>query len=148
MQEEVGKLSHCLIAESDQFIAKLLLRYAEGSELVCVRAKIGEDVVSLARELRPVVIIIDAEFPGDLVGWEIIRNLKAGDDTRHIALISCSWMSQAEVHSLVGNLTGYLQKPNISYGDFERAIQAAGVLMPVSSSYPQLMEWMIGGDEE
>lgn len=127
MQEEVDRLSHCLIAESDQFIAKLLLRYAEGSKLACVRARVGEDIVALARQLNPHIIIIDAEFPGDAVGWEIIRDLKSGDDTRHIALISCSWLSQAEVRSLVGNLTAYLQKPNISYDEFEIAIQAAGV---------------------
>jgi DNA-binding response OmpR family regulator len=128
MQEEAKQLRHCLIAESDQFIAKLLLRYAEGSDLVCERAKVGEDVVSLARQFKPHVIIIDAEFPGDAVGWEIIRNLKAADDTRQIALISCSWLSQAEVRSLVGNLTAYLQKPNISYSDFETALHAAGVM--------------------
>ena len=95
--------------------------------MVCVRAKIGEDVASLARKLKPQVIIIDAEFPGDTIGWEIIRDLKSDDNTRNIALISCSWLSQAEVHSLVGKLTGYLQKPNISYSDFEIALRAAGI---------------------
>ncbi len=95
--------------------------------MVCVRAKIGEDVALLARQLKPQVLIIDAEFPGDTIGWEVIRELKS-DDTQDVALISCSWLSQAEVRSLVGDLTGYLQKPNISYGDFESALQAAGVI--------------------
>lgn len=128
MYSEADKLCNCLIAESDQFIAKLLIRYAEGSNLTCVRAREGEDVVALAQGISPDVIILDAEFPGDKIGWEIMRALKSGEDTRHISLISCSWLSKAEVRSLAGNLTGYLQKPNISYSDFEEAIQAAGFL--------------------
>ena len=120
-------MSHCLIAESDQFIAKLLLRYAEGCNLVCKRAREGDDVVAMARSLKPAIIILDAEFPGDKVGWEMMRALKSADDTRHISLISCSWLSQTEVRSLVGELTGFLQKPNISFTEFEEAIQAAGV---------------------
>lgn len=122
------KPSSCLIAESDQFIARLLLRFAEGSGLACVRARDGEDVLALTRRIKPDVIILDAEFPGDMVGWEIMRTLKSEEDTRHIALISCSWLSEREVRSLAGNLTAYLQKPDISYNDFERALRAAGVI--------------------
>lgn len=118
----------CLIAESDPFIAKLLVRYAEGSNLDCIRAREGDDIVTLAQKTKPDVIILDAEFPGEKVGWEMMRALKSGEDTRHIALISCSWLSQSEVRALAGILTGYLQKPNISYSDFEEVIEAAGVL--------------------
>ena len=118
----------CLIAESDPFIAKLLVRYAEGSNLNCVRAREGDDVVALAREKKPDVIILDAEFPGEKVGWEMMRALKSDEETQQIALIGCSWLSQSEVHTLAGSLIGFLQKPNISYSDFEEVIEAAGVL--------------------
>lgn len=127
MNLDAAKLGSCLIAESDRFIAKLLLRYAEGSGLACARAREGEDIVALARRTKPDVIILDAEFPGSKVGWETMRDLKAGKDTCDTAIISCSWLSQSEVRSLGGNLTGHLQKPNISYADFEKAIEAAGV---------------------
>jgi len=134
MESDADKLNRCLIAESDWFIAKLLLRYAEGSGLACVRAMEGEDVAALARQSNPDVIILDAEFPGDKVGWEIMRALRSDKDTRHIAIISCSWLSQSEVRSLGGNLTGYLQKPNISYDDFENAMRAAGVFISAFTS--------------
>ena len=42
--------------------------------------------------------------------------------TRHIALISCSWLSEPEVRSLVGGLAGHLQKPDFRYSDFEQAL--------------------------
>ncbi len=117
----------CLIAEADPFIASLLLRFAEGSGIECVRAGAGDDVLELARRLKPAVIIIDDELPGDLIGWEIIRAIKSDEATRHIALISCSWLSEPEVRSLVGVLAGHLQKPDFRYGDFERALRAAGM---------------------
>ena len=128
MQPKADKPSICLIADSDQFIASLIIRFAEGSGLAWVRAKDGEDVLTLTRQINPQVIILDAEFPGDMLGWEIMRILKSDKDTRHIALISCSWLSEQEVRSLAGNLTGYLQKPDIPYSDFEKAMRAAGVV--------------------
>lgn len=130
MRASAGRRYKCLIAESDQFIARLLIRYAEGSDLACVRVQDGEDVVAAARQINPDVIILDAEFPGHKIGWEMMRALKSAEDTRDISLISCSWLTQAEVRSLVGSLTAYLQKPNISYGDFESALQAAGLHDP------------------
>ncbi len=118
----------CLIAEPDPFIASLLLRFAESSGLACVRAKASDDVMELARQLKPAVIIIDAELPGDMIGWEIMRALKLDEATRPIALISCSWLSESEVRSLVSGLAGHLQKPDFPYNEFERVLRTTGVL--------------------
>jgi len=128
MSSLVDARRHCLIAEADPFIASLLVRFAEGSGLECARARVGEDVMELARQIDPAVIIIDAELPGDLVGWEIMRAIKLDEATCHIALISCSWLSEPEVHSLVGALAGHLQKPDFPYSDFERVLREAGVI--------------------
>ncbi len=128
METGFQALGICLIAEPDRFIAQLLIRFAEEMRLTCVRAKEGEDLLALARQIKPHVIILDAEFPGDKIGWEILRSLKADAETRHIRLISCSWLSQAEVYSLGGQLAGHLQKPDISYDDFEAIMKKAGVI--------------------
>jgi CheY-like chemotaxis protein len=117
----------CLIAESDRFIAKLLIRYCEELGIACVRAKEGEDILALARQVNPTVLILDAEYPGEMTGWQILRALKADQETRHVALISCSWMSEEEVHSLAGSLVGYLRKPDISFREFERVMRDAVV---------------------
>ncbi|MBP7689543.1 MAG: response regulator [Thermoflexales bacterium] len=127
MPSKADARASCLIAEADPFIANLLLRFAEGRGIDCVRAGADEDVVELARRLKPEVVIIDAELPGELIGWEIMRALKSDDATRHIALISCAWLSESEVRSLVGEVAGHLQKPDFSYSDFEQALRAAGI---------------------
>ncbi|RME44122.1 MAG: response regulator [Chloroflexi bacterium] len=128
MNARTGQPKTCLIAESDLFIAKLLVRYAEASGLVCIQAKEGDAILPLARELKPDVIIQDVEFPGEMLGWETLRALKASEETRHIRLISCSWMIEPEVRSLVGELDGYLQKPDITYTDFEKIMRMAGII--------------------
>lgn len=128
MPSKADTRSSCLIAEADPFIASLLIRFAEGSGLECVRARADDDVLELARRINPAVIIIDAELPGDLAGWEIMRALKLDETTCHVALVSCSWLSEPEVRSLAGVLDGYLQKPDFPYIEFERILQAAGVI--------------------
>jgi CheY-like chemotaxis protein len=84
--------------------------------------------MKLAQLLKPEVIIIDAELPGDKIGWEIMRALKLDEATRHIALISCSWLDESEVRSLVGDLAGHLQKPDFPYDAFEQIMRTTGVL--------------------
>ncbi len=118
----------CLIAETDPFIASLLSRFAEGSGLECISFSPGDDVLELAQQLKPDILIIDDELPGELLGWEVIRALQANEATRPIAVISCSWLSEADMRSLVDGVVGHLQKPDLHYSDFERILQAAGFL--------------------
>jgi DNA-binding response OmpR family regulator len=65
----------CLIAEADPFLARLLERYAEESGLCTVRARVGQEVVNLAMEKKPVVIILDVELPGKVRGWQAVQEL-------------------------------------------------------------------------
>ncbi|HTP10325.1 MAG TPA: response regulator, partial [Anaerolineae bacterium] len=127
MSLQVGAHTCCLIAEADPFIASLLVRFAESSGLECARARTADDVLELTRQIKPAVIIIDAELPGDISGWEIMRALKLDEVTCHIAQISCSWLNEPEVRGLVGTIAGHLQKPDFTYNDFEKALRAAGV---------------------
>lgn len=128
MSSQVDTRRSCLIAEADPFIASLLVRFAEGSGLECARARVGEDVMELTRQISPAIIIIDAELPGDQAGWEIMRAIKLDEATCHIALISCSWLREPEVRGLVSGVVGHLQKPDFTYSDFERVLRAAGVI--------------------
>jgi CheY-like chemotaxis protein len=128
MSLPVGARLSCLIAEADPFIASLLVRFAESSGLECARARTADDVMELARQIEPAVIFIDAELPGDISGWEIMRALKLDEVTGHIAQISCSWLNEPEVRGLVGTVAGHLQKPDFTYNDFEKTLRAANVM--------------------
>ncbi len=117
----------CLIAEADPFIANLLLRFAEESGLAGVRAKTGQEILPLVEQARPAVLILEPELPGDLRGWEAALALRAQPEGGALAVISCSWLPPAEVSRLIGSVAWHLQKPDLYYSDFVRALAAAGV---------------------
>jgi CheY-like chemotaxis protein len=117
----------CLIAEADPFIASLLLRYAEEGGLISVRARTGEEILALAPKIKPDILIVEPELPGERRGWEAIRALRANGAIGSTAVIVCSWLKQAEAHELIGDSAWHLQKPDLYYGDFVKALEAAGV---------------------
>jgi DNA-binding response OmpR family regulator len=117
-----------MIAETDQFIAKLLVRFSEESGFETYLVKEEDDIFAQIYQTKPELIIFDVEYPGDMIGWEILRTLKTDSETNGIKLISCSWMNSSEVQSLTGNLSGYLQKPDITFQGFEDVLKSAGIL--------------------
>jgi CheY-like chemotaxis protein len=117
----------CLVGEADPFLARLLERFGEASGLTMVRAKAGQDLLMLARALRPEVIIVEVDLPGTLRGWEAMRAVKAEAALAHIPVITCSWLTQAEARELTGDTVAHLQKPDLHYEDFTRALASAGI---------------------
>ena len=128
MRKRTNTPSRCLIAETDQFIAKLLVRFSEESGFETYLVKEEDDIFAQIHQTKPELIILDAEYPGDMIGWEILRTLKTDSETNNIKLISCSWMNSSEVQILTGELSGYLQKPNITFQGFEDVLRSAGIL--------------------
>ena len=117
----------CVIGESDPFIAQLLQRFAEKSGLQVERGTTGQEVLDLVRRSEPVVVIVDAELRGSVLGWELIRRLRGEPKTSALPVISCSWLSKAKAIELMGPIAGHLQKPDLFYEDFLAALQKAGV---------------------
>jgi len=115
----------CVIGEADPFIARLLKRFAAESGLQTVVARVGQDVVELARQVKPAVVIVEAELPGTMRGWEAVRALRADREICNIPVIICSWLQEADVHALVDEVTGHLQKPELLYEDFAAALKTA-----------------------
>jgi DNA-binding response OmpR family regulator len=117
---------HCLIGEADPFIAQLLRRFSEESGLNPVQARVGQDVLRLAHERMPGIIIIEPELPGKLRGWEAIQAMRAEPDLQSTPVITCSWLPAADAATLVGPVDGHLQKPELHYQDFLAVLRAIG----------------------
>ncbi len=117
----------CLIAEADPYLASLLLRFAEESGLDGVRARTGEELLALAPQVRPDVLILEPELPGERRGWEAVAALRAAEAFDALPIICCSWLKQAEARELMGDCAWHLQKPDLQYTDFLIALEAAGV---------------------
>lgn len=56
----------------------------EGFE--CLEAQDGAEALDLAREHRPVVVLMDATMPG-VDGWQAIRQLRSEPDLTGIAVV-------------------------------------------------------------
>jgi CheY-like chemotaxis protein len=117
----------CLIGEADPFLARLLERYGEASGLTVVRAKVGQELLNLARAIKPDVIIVDPELPGTLRGWEALRAVNSDATLGHIPVLTCSWLSEADACALVGDADSHLQKPELHYEDFVAALASVGL---------------------
>ena len=118
----------CIVAESNPFIIQLFQRFAEKSGLDILSVPVGQDVLELARQKKPAVIVIDPELPGKVRGWEVIRLLREDDQTCHIPVIACTWMDDASLQEMTGEVIGRLQKPEIHFKDFVNALKVSGVL--------------------
>jgi CheY-like chemotaxis protein len=117
----------CLIGEADPFIARLLRRFAEESELHVVRAGTGQEVLELARQVHPAVIILEIDLPGQLRGWEAAQALEADPELCDIPVIICSWGPETEAQARFNEAAGHLQKPELHYNDFVAALHGAGI---------------------
>lgn len=114
----------CVIGESDPFLSRLLQRFAEKSGFNIQPAQTGEDLLALAQQNKPALIILDPELPGKVRGWEVAQLLVAKSPRRRPSVIICSWMKKDEAQALVGEISTYLQKPDLRYEDFIEAIKA------------------------
>jgi len=123
----------CLIGEADPFLARLLERFGKASELTVVRAKVGQELLNLARALKPDVIVVDPELPGTLRGWEAVRAIRSDSRLEHIPVLTCSWLSEADAWALTGDADGHLQKPELHYADFIAALANVGQSTPLLS---------------
>jgi CheY-like chemotaxis protein len=116
-----------IIAESDPFIFRLLQRFSEESGYQVVFARLGKDVLELAREMKPTFIILEAELPGNMRGWDVIRSLKENPLTRAIPVITCSWSKGNDVAVRAGEVQGNLQKPDLHYEDFVAVLKRGNI---------------------
>lgn len=117
----------CAIGEADPFIAHLLQRFAEESGLRTVRAQLGQELLELVRRVRPAVVVLEVELPGNMRGWEVIQALKADPALVSLPIITCSWLTEAEKQARVGPTADHLQKPDLHYEDFVAALRKVGL---------------------
>jgi CheY-like chemotaxis protein len=80
--------SICLIAENTQPVIYLLQTYVEMCGWQALIAVEGEQVLNIARQNRIVAILLNAELPGKMRGWDVLLALKADPDLNNIPVIS------------------------------------------------------------
>jgi DNA-binding response OmpR family regulator len=113
-----------LIAALDPNINYLLQRYSEASGFTTVRAGQNSELVTLARRIRPDLIVMEIEQP-DLSGKQILQQLKTDVDTASIPVVVYSCYDEITFSPAEG-AAGCLQK-SVMYTDFLDALEQAGI---------------------
>ena len=76
-----------LLVEDNEMNRDMLSRRLQRRGYQIVTAENGEQGLSLARLETPDLILMDITLP-EMDGWEVARQLKAGEHTRHIPIIA------------------------------------------------------------
>ncbi|HWB21519.1 MAG TPA: response regulator [Gaiellaceae bacterium] len=101
-----------LCADDDEDILALVALRLERAGFRVVRATNGESALSLARERRPSVAVLDVMMPR-LTGIEVIRELRADPATQGLRTILLSArVQESDIgHGLDAGADAYLAKP-------------------------------------
>ncbi len=113
-----------LIAATDPNIVYLLQRYAEESGFQAVCSSPENELLQLARQIRPVLIVLQVEQP-EIVWQQALQSLKSDPITADIPVTAYSCFDEI-LDSPIEGVSGFLQK-SVLYSDFVQALEQAGV---------------------
>ena len=101
-----------LIVEDNELNMKLFNDLLQAHGYTTIQTKDGRDVLKLAREHKPDLVIMDIQLP-EISGLELTKMLKADDELKHIPVIAVTAfaMKGDEEKILEGGCEGYIAKP-------------------------------------
>jgi CheY-like chemotaxis protein len=113
-----------LIAAGDANIVYLLQRYAEAAGFQAVEATPENDLVELAKQTMPVLIIVENSIPGPF-DPSVLRRLKAATPIAEIPIVIYSCLD-AQVSQPRDGVAGFLYR-SVRYDDFITILKQAGI---------------------
>lgn len=101
-----------LVADDDELLAELVTLKLEQEGYDVDYAQDGEIALKKVAEKKPDAIILDGMMPG-LDGFDVLRTLKASDDTKDIPIVmlTARGMGKDVVNGLELGAADYLVKP-------------------------------------
>jgi CheY-like chemotaxis protein len=113
-----------LIAAGDANIVYLLQRYAEAAGFQTVEATPDKDIVELAQQAMPILIIVENSIPGPF-DPSVLRRLKAATPIAEIPIVIYSCLD-AQASQPREDVAGFLFK-SVRYDDFLAVMKQAGI---------------------
>jgi len=135
-----------LVVDDDPAMRDLVGRYLDQNGFKTVLAADGPRALGLAREVHPLAIVLDVLLPG-MDGWEVLRRLKADEETADIPVLMMSVLPGEQQGYALG-AAEYLQKPldrdrlARSLDRWRSAADAAGNTVLVVEDEPESRELM------
>ncbi len=113
-----------LVVDDQGAAINLFRRLLAGSGLSVSGASQPAGALPLARQLRPVLIILDVMMP-QMDGWEVLQTLKLDEETRDIPVLVCSAWEEPELSRTLG-AAGFLKKP-VTLKSLQEALKNLGL---------------------
>ncbi|MFI4948996.1 MAG: response regulator [Alphaproteobacteria bacterium] len=112
-----------LIVEDNELNMKLLRDVLEAYGYSTVTTGTGATALTLAREHRPDLILLDLQLP-DISGFDALRRLKDDEETRNIPVVAVTAFAMVgdERKALASGCDGYVAKP-ILLPDFLKLVE-------------------------
>jgi len=114
-----GDISSVLIIDDTKDVRDLLKEYLSDEHYTVYTASDGEEGLQKAKKLKPSLITLDIMMPG-FDGWEVLKRLKASDDTADIPVIIISNIENKQKSYTLGAIDS-ISKP-ISKDDLKSLI--------------------------
>src|SRR5574341_1394598 len=111
-----------LAVDDEQGVIDLFARYLEKEGFAVVGLNGARDLIRVAKEIRPTVIVLDINLPGK-DGWQALDELRADDEVKDIPVIICT-IDEADARAESAGVAGYLTKPVLE-DDLLQALRAA-----------------------
>jgi len=103
-----------LIVEDDPHYARVLVDLAHDEGFKVLVAMRGDDAIELALEYRPAAISLDVFLP-DMLGWNVLSQLKHNPVTRHIP-VQIVTLEEDRQHGLSRGAFSFVTKPTTTEG--------------------------------
>ncbi len=103
-----------LIVEDDPHYARVLVDLAHDEGFRVLVAMRGDDAIELALRYRPAAISLDVFLP-DMLGWNVLSQLKHNPITRHIP-VQIVTLDENRQHALARGAFAFVPKPTTTQG--------------------------------
>ena len=98
-----------LIVEDDPHYARILVDLARDKGFKALLAMRGDDALNLAKQYQPTAVSLDVFLP-DMLGWNVLSQLKQNPLTRHIPVQIVS-LDEDRQHGLARGAFAFVNKP-------------------------------------
>ena len=119
-------MSHILIVEDETYLQRALLDNLSSKGYTADTAVNGEDALEKIKIKKPDLILLDLLMP-KMDGFEVLRVLKANEETEHIPVIVLTNVENSKdiAKTIELGATTYLVKVNYSLDDLMVKVQEA-----------------------
>jgi CheY-like chemotaxis protein/signal transduction histidine kinase/HAMP domain-containing protein len=103
-----------LIVEDDTHYARIMVDLARDKGFKALLAMRGDDALNLAKQYQPTAVSLDVFLP-DMLGWNVLSQLKQNPLTRHIPVQIVS-LDEDRQHGLARGAFAFVNKPTTREG--------------------------------